>query len=280
MMRTLQGMVRLLPTRSKLRSCSTRNSFTCICSDMSPISSRNSVPPSANSKRPDARRQRAREGALLVAEQFALQQIRRNGAAIDGHEGMAGATRQLVDVARDHFLARAGFAEDQHIGIERGHLFDQPMHRAHGGRIAARAETVSARLRRMTVAHVLRLVQHRGQPSLLDRQFQMQPGQIAAALGDLRKTVARQIDHGQRLRHGAQLRHQFPAFGFDGFGADDQRQPIVRTVGFAAELGQIVEADRLKVQKSEQGLELRACESEGSITITFASTTTGTPSRS
>jgi hypothetical protein len=29
-----------------------QRSLTCICSDMSPISSRNSVPPSANSKRP------------------------------------------------------------------------------------------------------------------------------------------------------------------------------------------------------------------------------------
>ncbi|MNR10870.1 hypothetical protein D3C85_1271420 [compost metagenome] len=52
MMRTSTFWVLLLPTRSKVRSCSTRSSFTCIGNGMSPISSRNRVPPLASSKRP------------------------------------------------------------------------------------------------------------------------------------------------------------------------------------------------------------------------------------
>ena len=43
------------PTRSKVRSWSTRSSATCVRGEMSPISSRKSVPPSASSKRPRRR---------------------------------------------------------------------------------------------------------------------------------------------------------------------------------------------------------------------------------
>src|SRR6478736_288288 len=52
MMRTLQRYCSALPTRSKTLSCSTRSSLTCMGRLMSPISSRNSVPPSASSNRP------------------------------------------------------------------------------------------------------------------------------------------------------------------------------------------------------------------------------------
>ena len=253
-MRTLQWMVRLLPTRSKLRSCSTRSSFTCICSDMSPISSRNSVPPSANSKRPTRVGQGAGECPFLVTEQLALEQIRGDRAAIDRHERMARAAGQLVDMARDHLLAGAGLAEDQHVGVEGRHLLDQPMNGAHGARGAARPEAVGARLRRVAVAHVLGLVEHRRQAALLDRELQVQPGEISAGLGDLRQSVAREIDHRQRLRQRPQARDQLRALLRDGLCPDDQRQPVVSTFGLTAELGQIVKTDRLEVQKLEQGL--------------------------
>ena len=52
MTRTSHCMVWVPPTRSKVRSCSTRSSLTCIAIGMSPISSSSSVPPSAISKRP------------------------------------------------------------------------------------------------------------------------------------------------------------------------------------------------------------------------------------
>ena len=51
-MRTSACKDLLPPTLSKVLSCNTRNNFTCIGIGISPISSKNSVPPSANSKRP------------------------------------------------------------------------------------------------------------------------------------------------------------------------------------------------------------------------------------
>ena len=50
--RTSTRIVRVLPSRSNSRSCSTRSSLGCSSSGMSPTSSRNSVPPWASSKRP------------------------------------------------------------------------------------------------------------------------------------------------------------------------------------------------------------------------------------
>ncbi|MNF75520.1 hypothetical protein D3C84_575880 [compost metagenome] len=52
----------------------------------------------------------AGEGALLMAEQGGLQHVVRDGRAVDGDEGAAGAGRLLVDVLRQYLLASAGFA--------------------------------------------------------------------------------------------------------------------------------------------------------------------------
>ncbi|MNH21723.1 hypothetical protein D3C79_815460 [compost metagenome] len=51
-MRTSTGWTRLAPTGVISRSCNTRRIFACVDSGMSPISSRNKVPPSASRKRP------------------------------------------------------------------------------------------------------------------------------------------------------------------------------------------------------------------------------------
>ena len=55
----------------------------------------------------------AGEGALLVAEQDALDQILRDGAAIDGDEGLGFAAAFALDGASDQLLADARFAFDQ-----------------------------------------------------------------------------------------------------------------------------------------------------------------------
>src|SRR4051794_40290766 len=52
MIRTLTGTVRVPPSRSIVRFCSTRSSFTCIDNGTSSMSSRKIVPPSASSNRP------------------------------------------------------------------------------------------------------------------------------------------------------------------------------------------------------------------------------------
>ena len=77
------------PTRLKLFSSRNRSSFACSAGTISPISSRNTVPPSALSSRPRFCSRRVRERAALVAEELALEQLfgqRRTG---DVHEGRA-----------------------------------------------------------------------------------------------------------------------------------------------------------------------------------------------
>ena len=56
----------------------------------------------------------AGEGALLVAEQLALQQVLRDGGAVERQERRLGAGAVLVDGARDQLLAGAALAGDQH----------------------------------------------------------------------------------------------------------------------------------------------------------------------
>lgn len=62
---------------------------------------------------------RARERTFLVAEQFAFQQRLGKRAAVHRDEREVFATAQAMHALRDHFLARAAFAENQHgcIGL-------------------------------------------------------------------------------------------------------------------------------------------------------------------
>ena len=58
----------------------------------------------------------AGEGVGLVAENLAFEQVFRQAAAVEGDELLAFAPAEVVQAARDQFLASAGFALDQHIG--------------------------------------------------------------------------------------------------------------------------------------------------------------------
>ena len=94
------------------RSCSTRSSAACDVAGRSPISSRNSVPPSAERTNPDLVARRARERALHVAEEQALDERRRQRSAVDGDE-RASPRRLGVDLAGEDLLARTGGAEEE-----------------------------------------------------------------------------------------------------------------------------------------------------------------------
>ena len=103
---------------------------------MSPISSRNTVPPSALWNRPAMVAPRAGEGALHVAEQFRFEQFGRDRAAVDRDEGLGVARAGAVDGARQQFLAGARFALDQQRCIAlRGQpgFGQQRVHRRAGG---------------------------------------------------------------------------------------------------------------------------------------------------
>ena len=56
----------------------------------------------------------AGEGALLMPEQFALQQLLRDGRAVEGQELGLGPRAVLVDGTGDQFLARSALPGDQH----------------------------------------------------------------------------------------------------------------------------------------------------------------------
>src|SRR5690606_32947013 len=78
----------------------------------------------------------SRECAFFVPEQFGLQQVRRNGAAVDRHERPVAPVRKFMDGAGDELLAGAGLARDQYIGVEAGYLFYELAHCANGQRVA------------------------------------------------------------------------------------------------------------------------------------------------
>lgn len=57
---------------------------------------------------------RTGEGALLMAEQFGLDQVLGNSPAVDGNEGLLAALRLAVQGARHQFLAGTALTSDQH----------------------------------------------------------------------------------------------------------------------------------------------------------------------
>ncbi len=73
----------------------------------------------------------AGEGALHVAEQLALQQLGAEARATDRHERPGGPAAPAVQCPREHALARAALAADQHGGLGRGDPAGQLQHPAH-----------------------------------------------------------------------------------------------------------------------------------------------------
>ena len=66
----------------------------------------------------------AGKGALLVAEQLALQEPRGDGRAVELDEGALAARAQVVKGTGDEFLARACFATNEHRGAGGGDGLD------------------------------------------------------------------------------------------------------------------------------------------------------------
>ena len=63
----------------------------------------------------------ARERALAMAEQLALEQIGGDGGAVQADERLAGALAVLVDRLGDQLLAGAVLADDEHVRVSRRH---------------------------------------------------------------------------------------------------------------------------------------------------------------
>ena len=73
----------------------------------------------------------AGEGALLVAEQDAFDQVFGDGAAVDRDERLAGAVAFALDGARDQLLADAAFAFDQDRNVRGGGALAERDHALH-----------------------------------------------------------------------------------------------------------------------------------------------------
>ena len=81
----------------------------------------------------DALGTRAGEGSFFVTEQLALQQVLRNGRAIDGEEWPVVARAVLMDGASDEFLSRSALAGDHDRRIAVRDAPDHFEHFLHGG---------------------------------------------------------------------------------------------------------------------------------------------------
>ena len=103
---------------------------------MSPISSRNSVPPAAASNFPIFAGDRSGKGPLLVAEELALEKLRGDRRGVHGDEGPARPLAVVMNGPGDQFLARAALAVDQDRGVAFGHPADRLVDLLHGRRIA------------------------------------------------------------------------------------------------------------------------------------------------
>ena len=75
------------------------------------------------------------ESALGIAEQLRLQQVLRQGGAVDLDDGGIGSAAVAVDVLGQHLLAGAGLAGDEDGGVRLGHLSGSLEDGLHGGAV-------------------------------------------------------------------------------------------------------------------------------------------------
>lgn len=75
-------------------------------------------------KHPGARRMRAREGTASMAEKFALEQILRDGGAIDRDKWAVRPQAEIVNRARSEFFSCTAFTGDKDGCIRNGDALD------------------------------------------------------------------------------------------------------------------------------------------------------------
>src|SRR5829696_2970356 len=112
-----------------------------------------------------------REGALLVPEQGRLDQVFGDGAAVDRHERLALAIARSLDRPRQHFLADARLALDEHRDVGFSGALGEPNESAHIGALGG--EVAEAQGSRGAPAHAPDLALKGIDPErVLDRDLQ------------------------------------------------------------------------------------------------------------
>ena len=97
-----------------MRSWSARSSLACTVGAISPISSRNSVPPCAASNWPMRRSCAPVKAPFSWPKSSLSSSVSRDRGAVDDDEALVAARAEIVDGARDQLLAGAALAGDQH----------------------------------------------------------------------------------------------------------------------------------------------------------------------
>lgn len=135
-----------------------------------------------------------------MTKQFAFEQLGRDRATVDRHERCFTALGMIVQVTRDHFLASARLAEDQHAGVGVGHLLHHLPHVLNGATGANQAAeqvrfALTATLAGMVVHFAIDLgaVQGVEQLAVAGRHFQVGQHPAAQVLRELRsRNIAKQ----------------------------------------------------------------------------------------
>jgi len=99
-----------------------------------------------------------------VAEEFAFEQVFRDGSRVDGDEGLRVARAVFVQRAGDELLAGARLAGDQHAHWRLRETADAAKEQLHGGRVAEQVTTGERFIgRRRGGRHALRGPAHEGE---------------------------------------------------------------------------------------------------------------------
>ena len=123
--RTSTLIVSSPPTRSNSRSCSTRRSLICSAGVTSPISSRNSVPLSASSKRPSLRLMAPVKAPFSWPNSSDSSSVSASAPQLTLTNGPSARFERRVDGARHQLLAGARLAVDVDRRVGRRDLLDR-----------------------------------------------------------------------------------------------------------------------------------------------------------
>jgi hypothetical protein len=152
-----------------------------------------------------------------VSEEFALQQLRRDGAAVERNEELVAARGELVDRPGDQILAGPGFAGDENGAARRRDLANQIVDALHGGRAALDLFDPGRLLGDLAEITILPLVPRQLERSP-DQAFEnvdveglaqvVDGSELHCLDGGLDRSVGRQHDHGHAFVELAQLAHE------------------------------------------------------------------------
>ena len=179
------------PTRSNSPVSSVRSSLACRPCEMLAISSRNSVPPSAISKRP-TRSLLASVNAPFTWPNSSLSKTPSASPPVfTVHQRARGAQRDGVQRLRDQSLAGAVFAGDEDVGVGRADARDHVEHRAHGRRLRDQLRKALGAQRAILRLQALPLAQRAAEFDL-----RLENGGEARVVPGLLDEIARAAAHG------------------------------------------------------------------------------------